>query len=171
MILQPKAMSAHEHWWRSVEMKEDDVNNPSFEPAIDMRIHIPGDNTGESAQGCRALLDSGSKHSITFRKIVCELGYEPYLYQREHRRIETISGQQLTVIGNVRIRWNVLGYPNIYLVEFVVLEDRDSGEPTFDFLLGRDWIGESKAFIRNTDAIPAYFHKFFAASQAYELAN
>jgi hypothetical protein len=94
----------------------------------------------------RALVDGGSRVSLVKQFIVDELGVQYYKHRSE---IRPLGLDQVEDNGCVLLLWRNQDKPDrIYATKFYICPS--NWEVNFDFLLGKDWINESKGFGRTS---------------------
>jgi len=95
----------------------------------------------------RALIDSGSRVNLVTQSIVDELGVQ---YYKHRSGLQTLGPGLIEDNGCVPLLWREQDKPDrTYVTKFHICPP--NWVVNFDFLLGKDWIDESKEFGRTTD--------------------
>ena len=118
-------------------------------------IRFDNDPEGTNAKAQCVMHDTGSARSLTFRSKLQELGmpFEPFQYQGG--TLTSITGHDFKPIGRRQICFSYEKKPDKVLwVNVLVLDDPPTGlKPSFDFLLGRDFIKKERIVIWDKDII------------------
>jgi len=95
-------------------------------------------------------LDTGSEVNLVAERILEELGYE--YYHNTDMNICTLGGKNIQPVGDITLKWHIEGRPDrMFSTDFLVIA-KDI-PVSFDFLLGRYCIGETKALLRNREVL------------------
>jgi hypothetical protein len=95
-------------------------------------------------------LDTGSGVNLVAERILEELGYE--YYHNTDMSICTLGGRNLQPVGDITLKWHIEGRPDrVFSTDFLVIA-KDI-PVSFDFLLGRYCITETKALLRNQEVL------------------
>lgn len=113
--------------------------------AATIHIHMNRDQPDET-EVCRCMLDTGSDLNLVSQRTLRNLGL-----QFTHRKGPTLTGLgnvPIFPVGFIMLTWHVNRHEKItYSEEFWVISD--DVHPLFDVLLGKDWIHDNNALLRN----------------------
>lgn len=113
-------------------------------------ILYDGDLRNEKAATRRAMLDTGSWHSLTFKSHIEKLGIHFYRF-KEARFLFSVEQRPFRVIGRREILFQYKGRQDIHRARLCVLEDPPENEaPSFDILLGREHLIPAEVVQINT---------------------
>jgi len=101
----------------------------------------------------RGLLDTGADINLVAAEALDGTGYENQI-RPDKLDIQSFGKMELpfNLAGLVRISWHVNGKPQAVYTEDFWVVPRDI-KCEFDFLLGRKWIEENDALLRNNSVI------------------
>jgi hypothetical protein len=95
-------------------------------------------------------LDTGSEINLVAERILEELGYE--YYHNTDMSICTLGRRNVQPVGDITLKWHIEGRPDrVFSTDFLVIA-KDI-PVSFDFLLGRHCITETKALLRNREVL------------------
>ncbi|KAF7507456.1 hypothetical protein GJ744_010387 [Endocarpon pusillum] len=117
-------------------------------------IHIHLDTAGpEVTKICRCLLDTGSDFNLISERTLSFLGLT--FYSHEGPAVIGVGGIPVVPIGSVVLTWHMDGKVDVkYCKQFWVISNKTPA--LFDVLLGKDWIKETKALLRNKEIMLAH---------------
>jgi len=108
----------------------------------------------------RALVDSGSEISLVTQDIVDELGVQ---YYRHRSGLQPLGSNLLEDNGCVLLLWRNKHKPDrMYATKFHICPP--DWNTNFDFLLGLDWINESREFGRTSKRVVRYIGRSILTS-------
>ena len=93
-------------------------------------------------------LDTGAEVNLVAERILEELGYE--YYHNTDMSICMLGGKNIQPVGDITLKWYIEGRPDrVFSTDFLVIA-KDI-PVSFDFLLGRYCITETRALLRNRE--------------------
>lgn len=124
------------------------------------RIYIlyDGDPDNQRARTRRALLDTGSRHSLVFERTLedLEIRYQPF---KEVLLLTSVQQRKFKAIGHRQILFKYRGRDATHTADFLVLKNPRKGlNPSFDVLLGRDHLIPTDAVQINKAIVGDTYH-------------
>ncbi|KAF7505017.1 hypothetical protein GJ744_001471 [Endocarpon pusillum] len=119
-------------------------------------IHIhPDREQPDLTELCRCTLDTGSDFNLVSERTLhtLKLPFTPFT-THEVPELTGLGGVPILPIGSVLLKWHMDRHKGVYYQEtFYVISE--AVQPLFDVLLGKEWLEENRALVRNNQVILA----------------
>lgn len=159
---EPQEMNANAQKMSGLVLSSESVEEVDEQQRLQFcrRIHVryDGDPEQKLTRTLKALLDTGSLHSLIFESRMTELDIH-YVPCKEEKYLYSIEQRRFRVLGQREILFMYRQMTAIHAAIVYVLEDPPDGmQPNFDILLGREHLIPANAVRADYGIIGSSFH-------------